>query len=62
MSAVANPVAGALVHEGGRLTPMLGSDASADQTYPPEGQPQSVPLAMTEGRQMSAAKRMPDTP
>lgn len=61
MSAVANPVDGALVQPGGRLTPMAGDDASAPLTYPPDDQPQSVPLAMTDGRQMSAAKRMPDT-
>ncbi|CAN5701918.1 hypothetical protein BH11PSE6_BH11PSE6_00010 [soil metagenome] len=59
MSVTPNPIDGALVLGTGKLDPVEGHDASGAETYLPVDQPAwPVPLAMTRGRQMSAARRV----
>ena len=59
MSVTPNPIDGALVLGDGKLDPIEGDDPSDTETYLPEDQPAwPVPLAMTRGRQMSAARRV----
>lgn len=56
MTAAPNPIDGAMIQSDGTLQPMGADDASSEQTRPDDMMPAPVPLAMTNGRQMSAAR------
>ena len=58
MSARPNPVMGAIVGGDGQLQPVAGAEATEMTMRPDQQAASPVPLAMTGGRQISAARRM----
>ncbi len=57
MTVNANPIDGAVIQSDGSLIPMGREDASVEAMHPPAGMAAPpTPIAMTNGRQMSAAR------